>query len=135
MIFSLDLRERVIAAVKSEMHVNEVVKLFKVSQRVIYNWIKLDKKIGNLSPKTGYQKGHSHKIVDWEQFKKFSLENKDCTAAKMAIKWTEMTGAKISRSTILKALKTIGFTFKKKNFSTRKLIQKKDSNTSKKLAL
>ena len=128
MIFSLDLRERVVDAIKNKMHVHEAVKLFKVSQRVIYNWIRLDKTTGNLSPKTGYQKGHSHKIVDWGQFKEFATNNKDFTAEKMAIKWTEVTNEKISKTTILKALKTIGFTFKKKHFSTKKQIKSRENN-------
>ena len=75
MAFSIDLRERVISAVDNNMRITEAVRVFKVSRRVIYEWLDLRKATGNLAPKTGYQKGHSHKITDWEQFKAFANEN------------------------------------------------------------
>ena len=56
MAFSLDLRERVITAVDNNMHVDEAVKIFKVSRRVIYEWLELRKETGSLAPKSGYQK-------------------------------------------------------------------------------
>ena len=72
MILSVDLRERVIAAVDGGMHIDEAVKVFSVCRRAIYNWLNLRATTGSLTPKSGYQKGHSHKIKDWEQFKAFA---------------------------------------------------------------
>lgn len=126
MIFSFDLRERVVAAVKNKMHINEAARLFKINQRTIYKWIKLEKETGSFVAKTGYQKGHSHKITDWDLFKNFAYLYKNYTTEKMAIKWTEETGIQVSESTILKALHKIGFTFKKKHFSTKKQMLKKE---------
>ncbi len=124
MAFSLDLRERVIAAVDGNMHINEAVKTFKVSRRVIYEWLELREETGGLKQKTGYQKGHSHKITDWEKFKAFANSNKQFTSPKMIIKWEQLTNVKVSESVMLRALKKIGFTSKKKLLVTSKQMQK-----------
>jgi len=124
MIYSLDLRERVIAAVDANMHIDEAVKTFKVSRRVIYEWLELRKETGDLKPKTGYQKGHSHKITDLEKFKEFASSNMQCTSPQMVIKWEQLTGIKVSEDVMLRMLKKIGFTSKKKPLVTQKQMQK-----------
>ena len=124
MAFSLDLRERVIGAVDGGMHIDEAAKIFDVSRRVIYEWLELRKKTGELKPKTGYQKGHSHKITDLEKFKAFANSNKQCTSPQMVIRWEQLTGVKVSEDVMLRMLKKIGFTFKKKLLATPKQMQK-----------
>jgi len=114
MSYSVDLRTRVIDAVSDKMRITEAAKVFKVSRKNIYNWLRLKRQTNSLEPKTGFQKGHSHKIKDLEQFKKFVESYKHLTTKKMAIKWQELTGIKVSDDTILKHLKKIGYTFKKK---------------------
>ena len=57
--FSVDLRKRVIEAVDNNLHIDEAAKTFKVSRRVIYDWLELREKTSKLEAKTGYQKGHS----------------------------------------------------------------------------
>jgi transposase len=124
MEFSIDLRTRVVESVENGMHINNAVILFKVSRRVIYEWLELKKKTGALNAKRGYQKGHSHKIKDWDQFKKFALENQQNTADQMIVKWENLTNIKVSNSVMLRALHKIGFTFKKKHLITRKQVKK-----------
>jgi len=119
MAFSLDLRERVIKAVDGSMGVKEAAKLFKVSRRVIYEWLDLRNKTGRLVPKSGYQKGHSHKITDWEKFKSFANENQQSSSPQMIIAWEKLTNVKVSESVMLRALKKINFT-SKKNFQLRR---------------
>ena len=116
MAFSLDLRERVITAIDNNMHVDEAVKVFKVSRRVIYEWLELRKETGSLAPKSGYQHGHSHKITDWDQFRDFAEKHKYCTSSQMKIEWKKLTGIDASEDVILRALKKIGYTSKKKHF-------------------
>lgn len=124
MIFSLDLKKRVIATVDEGMRIDKVVKIFQVSRRVIYKWLELRRKTGSLSTKTGYQKGHSHKITDWEQFKKFTDSNRHCSAPQMIIKWKKLTNVGMSESVMLRVLKKIGFTSKKKFLIIPKPMQK-----------
>jgi transposase len=121
--FSIDLRERVISAVDNNMRITEAVKVFKVSRRVIYEWLELRKTTGNLAPKTGYQKGHSHKITDWEKFKAFAHENQQSNSPQMIIAWEKLSGVKVSESVMLRSLKKINFTAKKKLSAMPKQIQ------------
>jgi transposase len=113
MIFSVDLRERVLAAKDDGMDVAEITKVFKVSRRAIYDWITLRKKTKSLAPKTGYQKGHSHKVKDWKQFTLFAEDNKHRTLEEMTVEWQKITNDSISISVMSKALKKIGYTSKK----------------------
>jgi transposase len=105
------------------MRITEAVKVFKVSRRVIYEWLDLRKTTGSLAPKTGYQKGHSHKITDWEKFKAFANENRQSNSPQMIIAWEKLTGVKVSESVMLRGLKKINFTAKKKLSAMLKQIQ------------
>ena len=114
MLLSIDLRKRVIAAVDRGIRVTNVANTFKVSRKVIYNWLNLRKRTGNLEATVKYQKGHSHTITDWDQFKKFAEINKYCTIDELVIEWNKSNGTAVKNWTIQRALKKIGFTFKKK---------------------
>lgn len=133
MAFSLDLRERVITAVDNDMHIDEAVKVFKVSRRVIYEWLELRKETGNLASKSGYQTGHSHKITDLDQFKMFVEKHKYCTASQMSVEWKKLINVDVSESAILRTLKKIGYTSKKKHLTTPKQTKKNVSYSWKKL--
>lgn len=114
MAFGLDLRERVITAVDRGLHIDEASKLFTVSRRVIYEWLELRKKTNSLAPKTGYQKGHSHTITDWDQFKSFANTYRHCTVKTMIVEWAKLTNVVAAASVMERALKKIGYTYKKK---------------------
>lgn len=112
--YSIDLRERVIEAVGNKQRIVDVAKSFKVCRKVIYNWLTLQKKTGKLESKKGYQKGHSHKITDWDSFKKFAMINKHRTVKEMVVIWEKENNCTISASAIERGLKKIGYTSKKK---------------------
>jgi len=128
MAFSLDLRERVIAAVDNGFHVDKVKEIFKISRRVIYEWLELRRETGSLAAKTGFQKGHSHKITNWDQFKDFAHTNQQCTSYQMIAKWENLTGVNMSQSVILRALKKINFSFKKKRLIMPKQTKQNENN-------
>lgn len=123
MAYSIDLRKRVMDAVDNGMQPTEAAKLFKVARRTIYKWIDLLKETNSLAPKEGYQKGHSHKITDWDEFEVFAESNKKCTVKVMVAKWEAQNAEKVSESVIERALKKINFTSKKKLLGTSKLVQ------------
>ena len=125
---SIDLRERVIASVDNGTHIDEAVKMFKVGRRTIYEWLELRKKTGSLKAKTGFQKGHSHQIKDWDQFRVFAHANQQCSAPQLVVKWKNLTGNQVSENVILRGLKKVGFTSKKKLFNISKQIKQKDHN-------
>lgn len=58
--------------------------------------------------KSGYQKGHSHKITDLEKFKKFVLANKNDSLETLAQKI-----GSVSDTTVGRAMKKIEFSKKK----------------------
>lgn len=132
MSFSVDLRERVIKAIDDGMRITEAAKVFKVCRSVIYDWQNLQKTTNSLAPKSGYQNGHSHKITDWKQFEIFVEKHKCCTSAQMRIEWEKLTGVSMSESPMLRALKKIGYTVKKKLLVIPKQTKKSVSCTWKK---
>lgn len=132
MAFSIDLRVRVIKAIDGGMRITDAAKIFKVCRSVIYDWQNLQKATNSIVPKTGYQKGHSHKITDWKQFEAFVAKHKCCTSAQMRVEWEKLTGISISESPMLRALHKIGYTSKKKHFIIPKQTKKSVSYTWKK---
>lgn len=126
--YSLDLRQRIINAIDSGTTQIEAAKLFKVNRRTISRWLQLRSKTNSLTPKIGYQKGHSHKIINWDEFEKFAEANKYCTGEEMAKAWTALKNIEISVDVIYLALAKIGYTFKKKPFDTRKASWKSSKN-------
>ena len=123
MALSIDLRERVIAAIDKGMSATNAEKLFKVSRKTIYNWMVLRKETNSLAPKSGYQNGHSHTVKDWDSFRTFAKTNKYCTIEEMSVEWKKSTDGTISKSVIQRGLKKIDFTYKKKRLITSKPIQ------------
>lgn len=125
---SIDLRERVIAAVEAGMRKTEAAKIFNVERKSVYNWLGLKKSTNSLEPKSGYQKGHSHKITDWEQFKKFVENNNHRTVKGMIVEWKKLTNIDVSESAMERYLKKINFTSKKKLLITSKPKKKSANN-------
>lgn len=107
--YSPDLREKAIAALEKKS-VTEVSELFGVHRDTLRRWKRQLRETGSAAPKQGYQQGHSHKITDWEAFCEFAETHGDKTQAEMARLWP----SEISESTIARALRTIGFTRKKR---------------------
>lgn len=115
---SIDLRKRVVSYVNNGRKPLEAAKVFEVSEKTVYNWLNLEKKNKSLEAKSGYQKGHSHKIKDLGEFKKFVEKTKFSTGVELHTLWQEEFGIKISHRSILRKLKKIDYTFKKKRFTT-----------------
>jgi transposase len=124
MPISIDLRKRVVSSINDGMRITKAAKIFKVSRRAIYNWFDLKEKTSSLAPKSGYQKGHSHKVKDWEEFKLFAAANKHRTIKEMVIVWEKQNNVTISQSAMERSLKKISYTSKKKLFDTKKQMKK-----------
>lgn len=128
MIFSEDLRKRSIEAIiEKRMRITEVSRKFKIGRRTLHTWLGEYKKEGKIKAKTGYQKGHSRKIKDLDEFRKFVEKNNDCSAKEMAVRWEKQMEQKVSTSTILRALRKIECTFKKKHFIIKKQMKNKET--------
>lgn len=87
----------------------DVARVFMVSEKTLYLWRRQRKERGHCKPITNYQKGHSHKLLDLEQFCKFAFQHSALTTKEMAEAW-----GSIGVTVIKKGLKMIGFTRKKR---------------------
>jgi len=128
MVYSIDLRNRVVAAIDGGMRITDAAKVFKVCRKTIYLWQDLRKTTNSLAPKVGYQRGHSHKITDWGQFKEFAEKHKHCASPQMRVEWEKQTNVDVSEGVMLRALKKIGFTSKKKHFVIPKQMKKNEKH-------
>lgn len=126
MPYSVDLRKRIIDAIKNGMTQTDAEKIFNVSRKTIYSWLCIQEETGSLEPQTGFQKGHSHGITDLDKFKKFVDEHADYTQEEMAEHFS------VGSSTIGRALKKIGYTRKKRITYTQNEMKKKGVNLTKK---
>jgi len=107
--YSLDLRERVIAAYETGAYTQEeVAKQFKIGVKTVYDWLRLKERTGSLKPKEGYQNGHSHVIDDQEAFTKLVSEG-DFSSRDEIVKAV----GKGTVHSIGRALKKIGYVKKK----------------------
>lgn len=107
--YSLDLRQKAIAAIDRGEKKSHVSKTLKISRNTLDLWLKRREETGSLAPKTPVQKGPAPKIKDLVAFKQFAIEHGRLTAQRMAKLWPEA----VSDVTLGKALKKIEFTRKK----------------------
>jgi transposase len=114
--YSTDLREKLYAQLDSGMSITNASKIFRINRQTIYNWVSIKEETGKLEAKSGYQKGHSHKIKNLEQLENFIRENPDKTLKELSELWPE----KISGWTIGRWIKRLGYTYKKNLFSYQK---------------
>lgn len=121
--YSLDLRNRVVAAVNGGMSQKRASELYSVSSKTVYNWLVLAKRQGHLKWKEGYQRGHSHSIDDLEAFRDYVGKHADQTQAEMAVHFGN------SSSSISRALKKIGFSRKKRAKPILSAMRKKERFT------
>lgn len=132
--YQYELRERVISAVESGMAVVKVKEIFKVSRATIYRWKKIKQDTGDIKVRSGYQKGHSHIIKDQERFRGFLNKNHDKTLQELS----EICPEKLSTTTIHRAIKRLGYSYKKnflsyeKGYWSKRKVSRNNCNNTKK---
>lgn len=107
--YSLDLRQKAIAAIDRGEKKSHVSKTLKISRNTLDLWLKRREATGSLVPKMPVQRGPAPQINDLSAFKQFATEHGRLTARRMAELWPEP----VSDVTLGKALKRIEFTRKK----------------------
>ncbi|MCS7226203.1 MAG: helix-turn-helix domain-containing protein [Chloroherpetonaceae bacterium] len=111
--YNYDLRKKAVEAILNGATIMEVSQFLNVSYRTVQRWLRQWSETGDVHPKEGYQKGHSHKLKDLEEFQQFVDANPGLTQREMAAHFS------VSRATIWKALQKIGYTHKKKRISIK----------------
>lgn len=112
--YSNDLREKVMAAIDRGEKKSHVSRIFNISRDTIDRWLNRRKATGSVKALQGYQRGHSHRIQDWEKFHAFAQQYGDKTQAEMAQLWL----GEMSERTMSRALARIGWTRKKRLMAT-----------------
>lgn len=120
--YSLDLRQKVLLALDSGMSKVEASRVFNIGRKTLYRWLQRQQDLGHCRPKTQYQRGHSHKITDLDEFRTFVHVHQGKTQQEMAA----LLG--VSASTVSKTLRQINFTRKKRLAPTMKVVNKSDKS-------
>ncbi len=107
--YSLDFRQKVIAALEAGHSKASIRRLMDVGTTTLTEWHNRYRATGEIAAKQGCQQGQSRKIADWDAFRAFAEQHSDKTQWEMAQLWLD----EISEDTIGRALKRIGFTRKK----------------------
>ena len=114
--YSLDLRERVLAAVDRGMSRKEVVGVFVVSLATLKHWLKRRDETGSTAPekKPGMRRrvgasGEERRAL-WRQLE----ENPEATLEQHRQAWEREHGVRVSVATMSRAIRRLGWTYKQR---------------------
>jgi transposase len=124
--YSVDLRKRVLEMCDAGEKRCVIAKIFSLDEKTIYLWKKQRKERGFIHGITKYQNGHSHKINDLHEFKKFVDKNPTLSTAEMA------KILNICKTTVQNYMHKICYTRKKRPLDTWKEMRFYEKNSKKK---
>ena len=114
--YSMDLRERVLAAVDRGTPRKEIVRTLGVSEPTIRRYLRLRRETGSVAPKPYPKRPFSiaqsveQRRALWKQLE----EHHDATLEKHCQLWEIKQGVKVSISTMSRAIRRLGWTLKKR---------------------
>jgi transposase len=114
--YSMDLRERVLAAVDRGMPRKEIVRTLGVSEPTIRRYLRLRRESGSVAPKPPPKRPFSigqsveQRRALWKQLE----EHDDATLERHCQLWEIKQGVKVSISTMSRAIRRLGWTLKKR---------------------
>jgi transposase len=113
--YSLDLRLKVLDAVDRGIPRREVVQTFGVSMLTLERYLRRRRQTGDLAPKPSPGRTPSILATPWEKraLWKQLEENDEATLERHCELWEERGGARVSVSTMSRAVRKLGWTFKK----------------------
>ena len=111
--YSLDLRKRIVAAVKSGQRVKDVAARYEVSRWTVREYVKLDR-VGKLAGVKHPGRPPRLQGAGLEVLKRQVEEHPEWTLEKRAEDLAKATGVKLKKSAIGNYLKQLGITCKKK---------------------
>ena len=117
--YSKDLRQRAVAAVKSGQSQTKTALTFQIGLTTLKNWLKLEATTQSLDPKP--IPGAKPRITP-EQYQRLAQQMRlypDLTLAEHCQKWLEQNNQALSRTTLSRTLKRMGWSHKKKGQSRR----------------
>jgi transposase len=116
--YSRDLREKMLTAVDRGMPRKEAVTVFGVSSATLKRWLRWRRETGDVEPKR--RPGMRPRIdatteerqALWEQLE----ENPDATLEEHRGRWEREHGAKVGVSTMSRAIRRLGWTYKQRRW-------------------
>jgi transposase len=114
--YSMDLRERVLAAVDRGTPRKEIVRTLRISEPTIRRYLRLRRETGSVAPKPPPKRPFSigqnveQRRALWKQLE----EHEDATLEKHCRLWERKRGVKVSISTMSRAIRRLGWTLKKR---------------------
>ncbi len=123
---SYDLRKRAMKHFERYGDATLTSETFGISRSILYDWRKRKAATGDIQAKSGYQKGHTHKVVDIEAFQRQVERHSGLTLAGLIKK----SGIDMSLMTCSRALHKLGITRKKRPITIKNKAKKNDKHTS-----
>lgn len=114
--YSMDLREHVVAAVQAGRRRGEVAVVFGISLRTVERYLQRQQRTGDLRPKPF--PGRRREIPP-EQEERLTAQlqaQPTATLEHHCVVWGETTGVWVSATTMYRAIKRLGWTWKKKRW-------------------
>ncbi len=113
--YSMDLRERAVAAVQEEHRpVAEVAERYRITERTLYSWLARLRSEGTLTPKAhGGGRKASVDSAGETVLKQLVTEQNDRTLEEYLALYHERTGVQLSASALRRALERLRITRKK----------------------
>jgi transposase len=113
--YSVDLRERVLAACDADSVPEAVAPVFRISARCIYNWLELRKETGSLEPRHT-RTGPKPKLAEYgQQLRELIARRSDITLEELR---SELP-IKVCIGTLWATLRSLGLSLKKSHPSRR----------------
>jgi transposase len=124
--YSEDLRVRALDLLESGWQITKVSQVLNISRPTLYRWKQQVELTGSTAPKKSLPPPRPSKIRDRDKFQEFVDINGDKTQEELAQLW-----GNVSRHTISRALKKLGYTRKKKPMVIKRDLKKRDVNLEK----
>ena len=111
--YSLDLRERIVAAVATDVSHPAVARRFGVAVATVGNYVRLQRTTGGLAPRL--RPGGQPEIgpARYPQLEAQLRADADATLAAHCMTWAEREGQLVSVSTMSRTITRLGWTYKK----------------------
>lgn len=115
--YSVDLRERIVAAVDAGHARQEVARRFSVSPGTISNYLRLRRETGGLAPRP---RGGGRPEIGPAQYPQVVAQlqaDPDATLARHCARWAASTGQLVSVSTMWRTIERTGWSYKKRRWA------------------
>ena len=118
--YSVDLREKAMQFYKESKHKSKTCEIFNIARTTLDDWILIEQQTGQLKQPKSPNVGRPSKILDLQAFEAFVKTTPFTQAKDLVPLFALRFGYSVSYQVILGALNRMGWTRKKRVFSTNK---------------